>query len=241
MLLSGGMNKAFRSLALARAQAAVGAAEAATDVSHKGLKGHLREILIKELLRPFLPPDVGIGSGEIVSAYGDSSSQQDIIVYDRKIAPPLVYEADYGIFPLESALFAIEVKTILNAGALKAADETARTLCGFRHAPPFGGLPEGHRIEGVVPHLVAFSSDLSGTVSEIDRYASILNQRAPGIRALCVVGKGFWFWADDNWQTWPSGFAGAELLNMTIGMANTCARVSSTRLRPDLRQYVHGG
>jgi hypothetical protein len=238
MVMSEGMNEAFRSLALARAQAAIGAATAAVRVSHKGLKGHLRELLIKELLRPFLPADVGIGSGEIITAYGDRSSQQDIVIYDRRVAPPIVYEAGYGIFPVESVLFVIEVKSILDVTALRAADESARALCGFKYSPPHGGFPEGHQVEAVIPHLVAFSSDLSGP-SETGRYDSMLNQRAPGLLGLCVVGKGFWFRADNKWNSWPMHHAGDELLNMTIGMVNTWARVAGTRLQPDLRGYAH--
>lgn len=188
------MNRAFRNLALARAQSAIAEPKAAFDLPHKGLKGHLREILIRDLMRPFLPMDLGIGSGQIVSSYDTSSPQQDIIVYEKRIAPPVVFEAGYGVFPLESVLFTVEVKSVLTASALRTSDRAARSVTSLVYRP----TPDGSSIEGVITHLVAFSSDLSR--SELDRYTSMLNGRAPGLLALCVVGKGYWFHCNEGWE-----------------------------------------
>ena len=43
------MNEVYRDLILARVQAAIGAAKSVTGVKHKGLKGQLREIVIRDL------------------------------------------------------------------------------------------------------------------------------------------------------------------------------------------------
>jgi hypothetical protein len=39
----------------------------ANAMSHPGVKGHLREIIIRDLLRPLLPADVGLGTGVVVT------------------------------------------------------------------------------------------------------------------------------------------------------------------------------
>jgi hypothetical protein len=64
----------------------VGAAKALKSINHRGLKGQLRELVVQELLNPLLPPGYVVGQGEIVSAYGDTSNQIDIVIADRRIA-----------------------------------------------------------------------------------------------------------------------------------------------------------
>ena len=84
------MNTVYRDLILARVQAAVGAAKAVTNITHKGLKGQLREIVIRDLFSPLLPSDVGIGTGEIISANNRQSGQQDVVIFDKSILPPIL-------------------------------------------------------------------------------------------------------------------------------------------------------
>lgn len=61
------MNEVYRNLTLVRAQATVAAARAFSGVDHRGLEGHLREIVMRDLLRPLLPLNIGLGSGKIIS------------------------------------------------------------------------------------------------------------------------------------------------------------------------------
>src|SRR5207253_8409063 len=56
---AGTMNEVYRNLTLVRAQATVAAARAFSGVDHRGLEGHLREIVMRDLLRPLLPPNIG--------------------------------------------------------------------------------------------------------------------------------------------------------------------------------------
>jgi len=59
------MNSTYLEMVLARVHAAVGAAQAVRGIGHKGLKGQLREIVIRDLLCPLFPTDVGLGTGEL--------------------------------------------------------------------------------------------------------------------------------------------------------------------------------
>ena len=80
------MNKLFRDLVVARIAAAVAEARAAAGVPHPGVKGQIREILIRELFRPLLPAAIGVGHGHIVSSVeGKISSEQDIVIYDQRL------------------------------------------------------------------------------------------------------------------------------------------------------------
>ena len=86
------MNTVYRDLISARVQAAVGAAKPVTDITHKVLKGQLREIVIKDLFNPLLQSDVGVETGEIVSADNRQSGQQDVVILNRSILPPILLE-----------------------------------------------------------------------------------------------------------------------------------------------------
>src|ERR1017187_4156078 len=95
------MNDLYRNLILARIRGAVTMAEAYAGIEHSLLKGELRETVIRELFRPLFPADIGVGTGVIVSAEeNEQSPQQDVVIYDRSILPPLLAEVATGLFPL---------------------------------------------------------------------------------------------------------------------------------------------
>jgi|UPI0005689B88 hypothetical protein len=70
-------------------------------VNHSGAKGNLRELVVSELLKPILPPDVRIGTGQIVSSDGTQSPQIDAVLYAPHILPAFVLGMT-GLFPIES-------------------------------------------------------------------------------------------------------------------------------------------
>jgi hypothetical protein len=239
------VNKLYRDILLARAQATIAAAGAVAPLGHAGLKGQLREIVVRDLLRPLLPTDVGIGSGQVISAYEENSLQQDIVLYDRRVVPPVLFEQVSGVFPLESVLFTIEVKSCLTLEELRKTHDSAAHLATFHHVPGTDdsgmlrrGGPGGP-IEHLIPCLVAFDSDLtSAGKTELERYQELLAGEAPAIRVISVVQRGFWFWADERWQNWLTRSPGDELLGLMATIINTYRRVASTRLRPDFRKYL---
>jgi hypothetical protein len=159
------------------------------------------------------------------------------------LVPPILFESLNGVLPLEATLFVIEVKSTLDAGELKRADATARRLQSFAYAPPVGsgGWDSSHEIEGVVPYLIAFESDLSSNgKTEVERYAEILQGQVPAIKGLCVANRGFWFWADERWNQWLLPYPAGEVACFIAAILNTCQRVAATRRQPDFRQYLFG-
>lgn len=85
-------------------------------VNHSASKGALREFLLKEIIRPFLPKRYGLCNGECFDSYDGVSKQLDVIVYDDlfSYAVPM---GDYYMMPFESAYGEIEVKSMLNKEA----------------------------------------------------------------------------------------------------------------------------
>lgn len=51
-------------------------------VNHSASKGSLREFLLKDIIRPFLPKRYGLCNGECFDGHDGVSKQLDIIVYD---------------------------------------------------------------------------------------------------------------------------------------------------------------
>jgi len=228
------MHQAYQDLIVNRATQMVGAGRALKSINHSGLKGQLRELVVRELLNPILPPGYLVGQGEIVSAYADTSNQIDVVIADRRILPAMLIDQVSGIFPIEAALMTVEVKSELTAGELRVADASAAKVAKLQHAPPVGAtaFPTGHRIEHVVPYLLAFDTDLTlGGKSEVERYDETLASHAPSILGICVVDRGFWFRDNGAWVEWKFRIPYGEVVGFITAVVNTCQRIASTRFR----------
>lgn len=235
------MNQVFRDLVSSRAVQTVGAARALGSVAHNGLKGALREVVVRDLIQPLLPPGFLVGSGQIISAWGQLSGQIDIVVADGRVLPPILFERAQGFFPIEAVVATIEVKSVLTSTELQLAHASALKVSSFIHASPLGQqghLPE-QKVEHVISFLLAFSTDLApGGKSELQRYGEKYCASEPSIRALCVVGRGFWVRNDEKWIDYQCTCDEGELVGLITAVANICQRVSKSRLQPDIRDYI---
>ncbi len=59
---------------------------------------------------------------------GGQSRQTDIIIYDNRILPPFIREQRVGVYPAESVIAVIEVKSILGSKEIKDAEKSAKYL-----------------------------------------------------------------------------------------------------------------
>jgi len=237
------MNTVYHDLVLTRAQVAVGAARAVAGLRHQGLKGTLREIVVRDLLRPFLPADIGAGTGLVITADDRQSRQLDIVIYDKRILPPILLEGAVGLFPVESALFTVEVKSTLTAGELQASHESAVELMGFAHLPgqyDERGQPVSEAGINVVPLLFAFDTDLAlDANSEIERYDRLRGEGEPALRSICVVGRGQWYWMrSGGWAKWPQTGELAEVVGFVAGIMNSYREIAATRKWPRMGVYL---
>jgi len=93
--------------------------EEATTIEHGGERGRRREKSVADYIRKFLPEGYGIGDGEIFSADGKVSRQEDIILYDKIWSVAITVPNGPLLVPCESVYGVIEVKSTLNTRELK--------------------------------------------------------------------------------------------------------------------------
>ncbi len=239
------MNALFRDVFLARIAAAIVEARSASAIPHQGVKGQVREILIRELFRPLLPADLGVGHGHIVSSVeGKVSRERDVVIYDRRLVPPVLYERSLGLFPSECTLAAIEVKSRLTREQLRDADAKAAELFDFRYQSgiPAGKLPtDGVSVDRTIDAVFALDTDLvEGGTTEIERYQSMPECHPEALRKLCVVGRGYWYRCGSNWRSTVHASEFTEVAGFIAGILGILGRVAASRRVPSLANYLLG-
>jgi len=90
-------------------------AEIREAFNHPGNKGDGAEETLRSFLKDYLPQGLGIGTGEIIDHEGRHSKQCDVVVFNPLRAPTFSKSEDHFIFPAESVVAVIEVKTKLAA------------------------------------------------------------------------------------------------------------------------------
>jgi hypothetical protein len=261
------MNTLYRELMVARIRYAVAAARAARTLEHAGVKGAIREVLIADLFRPLVSADIGVATGILISASDQAqSSQQDIILFDRRILPPILFEQGPAIIPVESALICIEIKSRLTAAELKAAHEGAKTVRGLDLQSGTRDKP-GSSIDieasGVCSLLLALETDLTeGGETEVQRYKKLIGEDQPTLSGICIVGRSSWWpterlifdkpsgkylnndgtvageWRTESWRKVPAGDDHAEIVELISDLNRLMQLIAVSRGQPSLAGYL---
>lgn len=87
-------------------------------LNHQGEKGSFREEFVKQLFMSVLPVHYGVGSGVIVDRWERQSPQVDLLIYDKRRMPPLLERDGHGIYPIDSVLRVVEIKSHIDAAAI---------------------------------------------------------------------------------------------------------------------------
>lgn len=234
----------YQSLLRGKVTSAIAQARAAADMTHQGVKGSVLEILLSKLFRPLLPADIGVGTGQIIDAFGNPPSPQvDIVIYNKAILPPVLVDDNTGIFPIESVLYTIEVKTTLNSRELSGAEASAKIINNtFKYLP--GKLDaDGKRIHHPIskPRAVVFAlnTDLrKNGITEAERYKKIYKNETHYINAICVAGREYSYEAEEHWISMRNEDGFNEVLGLIAGITNTYREVSDSRGYPLLGHYI---
>lgn len=204
----------------------------ASALDHSGLRGRVREITAEKLIKPIISPGIEIGTGKITDSTGTLSAETDLVIYSRQTLLPLIYGHSTGLFPVESCVYAIEVKSQLTATELQTSIEKFKRLRSLRYLESFYPLnfinPIGPACSFVIPALFAFSTDLSENgKTEIERYRENDNaaDESPIIPVLCIPGRGYWWFCPSEpgkkWIHHPATEDNDEVIDFLGGIANT--------------------
>lgn len=158
-------------------------------LDHNLTKGELRELFVNEVLFSFLSDQFGISSGIIINQAGLQSHQNDIIIYDKRVLPPFIKRHNIGVFPVESVLAVIEVKTRLTRDNLieteSKFDQLRSIICDKKFSY--------YGTEGYIPlcGIIAFYGNGSKEIKGANG-AAWLNENFKNLFAICLAGKFSW-------------------------------------------------
>lgn len=98
---------------------------------HNGEVGRANEASLIHLLSGLIPTGFGIGSGVIFDADGSRSGQTDVVIYNQVDQPRILAQSNQVMFPVETVVAAVEVKTSLTVAEVERTGkniESARKL-----------------------------------------------------------------------------------------------------------------
>jgi hypothetical protein len=184
-------------------------AQLAKAVNHSGMTGEIRQLLIDQILRPLLPDGTKIGTGKITDRDGNLSAQTDVVIYNSRILPSIMFDEKMGLFPIESVHYAIEIKSCLTSVELNKSIKNGKLLRSLNGEPPHSAI-------------FAFSSDLK-TEKESARLISKEKDLAIPlpVNVLCVVGREYMFWKDGQWSLFDDIENYNEVVGFVVGVINT--------------------
>lgn len=241
------MHPIFGAEYLRRVKATLERAADAGAVDHHGLVGRFRELLVNELLAPLTGPHVGFGAGKIVDHLGNESAEIDVILYDKRSIPPMVFgtAGASGLYPVEACIYAIETKSKATGDELEDAVGKAKSVDSLVFVPELrvAGVPR----DRVINALFAFDSNMTtDPINERDRWMAATSQETaliavgatsadiiavPALRVVCVAGRGYGYYnaelASYGWSNAEGNHS--EILWFMAGVANTLGLVSSPR------------
>lgn len=164
---------------------------ATKSILHNGEKGALREAFLVNLIQQFLPSTYGIGSGIVIDKFGAQSVQVDIVIYDKRCMPPVLEAAGRGIYPVDSVVRVIEVKSNVRKSSL---DQFSEMIKCFDPANPKGlkvasaGRLSGGQTYYPVCAMFGFESNYKGFADECAANPVIAGSQS----LICLDGVGLW-------------------------------------------------
>lgn len=187
------------------------AALAAVDgeIGHPGVKGRFRELLLNNLLLPWLPAAVGCGTGIVVDHEQRvmQAAQDDIIVFDPLLAPSVLASPNstHGVYLFDNVLCRVEVKSLLTKNDVASFARKSKAISQLKLAAPLHEAPE---VYGAFNMLVAFDSEVArGQELAYLRQAmehEDLDPEGGVVSSMCIVKRGFWLLRphDDGTRGW---------------------------------------
>ncbi len=193
-------NNTVRQYFTAVIKSAIGKSDALSNIGHNVIKGVLRECIISDILSEILPSQFRVGSGIIVNADGDHSSQTDIIIYDSQILSPFVRKYTPALYPIESVIATIEVKTRLYKKYLQKVNRDARKVRQMFKPPE--NVKQANRNWKEVYNkygcplcsIIGFYGEGPNGLLNPDTGKILLNANASDLFGICLVNRYSWLY-----------------------------------------------
>lgn len=170
--------------------------EALKQLHHSLTKGELRELFVAEILNAFLTEQFGVGSGIVVNQAGTQSRQMDVIIYDKRALPPFIRAERLGVFPMESVIATVEVKSNMTAAEIRDASHAAADLKCNVFSPAGSIYPQLLPQMTPLCALVGFYGTGTRALRSLEDGPEWLDANAGGLDVLCLTGD--WSWAPIN-------------------------------------------
>jgi hypothetical protein len=164
---------------------------ASSPLKHKLTKGELRELFITSILKSFLTKQFDIGTGIIINQKEEQSNQTDIIIYDNRILPPFIKEQHIGVYPAESVVGVIEVKSKLDRNAIINSEKSAKKLIETIYNPKSSIYEDYKRLKPLCA-TVGFYGTGSTEIRNEETGKTWLDENIKHNFAICLVGKFSW-------------------------------------------------
>lgn len=168
------------------------------QIGHPGVKGRFRELLLNNLLLPWLPSAVGCGTGVIVDHMQSvvDAGQDDIILFDQLLAPSLLASSSstHGVYFFDNVLCRIEVKSNLTKADLGDFAKTSKGIAALKLAARSG--QQQHEVFGALNFLASFNTAIAEGMElkylACAMRAESLDPCGGVVSGMCIARRGFW-------------------------------------------------
>jgi hypothetical protein len=248
------MNEFLRAILMNQINLALADAATASKIAHAYLTGKLREIFLDKLMKPLLSQRYCTGSGKIIDYKGQLSKEVDICIYSKKLHPPFFFSENgaVGIFPLESVLACIEVKSSFNKTTLQDAFEKFKflkeNLLATSGAHDQNNTPLSHVFMRPKCDFFAFASNIKKYTCEY--VLSIYRDIDPNwdldplITSICVANKGYLVFTNIGWQHMSydkNKKVNEEIIAFLASTLHDLQNVEDSRGTPRIGYYLSNG
>jgi hypothetical protein len=179
------------------------------------------------------------------------STQDDIIVYDRSLVPPVLVSKDGfdGVFLTNSVIGRIEVKSRVTRADIRAFVAASLEICELKVLAPSTAGP----FQGTLSMLFAYGSDAEGTGDvnfQFKRVAQVMRENgcdplSGKVSMICIPSHGFWklgmSWGKLCWQRLVKNKP-EDRVSWFVGcVSHTCFLTHAQRQGRDLSKSLEGG
>lgn len=169
----------------------IGETNALKNLDQRSLKGRLRELFTQRVLSKFLTRQFGVGTGVIINQGGEQSKEIDIVVYDNRILPPFIEEQKIGVYPAESVLAAIEVRSWVNKAIIQEYSGAATKLFGDIYNPRLSLYKDLDRFRPLYSLVGFYDNGIFKNKKREEILQWMMNNAKP-LFGVCLVNKFSW-------------------------------------------------